>query len=191
MAVANAMADIDKIEMGVDLDHVDLRVFQTVLRQGGFSAAQDELGLTASTISNHMSALEDRLGVKLCHRGRSGFRLTEQGKRVHAAMLDLFGAIETFRSAVGAAKGTIAGVVEFGAVDAIHTNTELRVADAIAEFAQSAPDARINLHVASPQELLQGLMTGRFHVILTPVGSAAKAIETRFGDCLSAPEIPL
>jgi len=160
-----------------DVDLRLLRVFQLVVRYGGFSAAQSELGLTASTISNHMTALEQRLGVKLCHRGRGGFRLTEQGKTVHAAMLDLFGSIESFHSMVGAAKETITGVVEFGAVDAVHTNEQFPLAKAIGTFLRTAPTARTNLHVASPQELLQGLLTGRFHVILTPTISTAKAIE--------------
>lgn len=161
-----------------DVDLRLLRVFQVVVRFGGFSAAQDELGLTASTVSNHMTALEERLGVRLCHRGRGGFRLTEQGKTVHAAMLDLFGSIETFRSAVGSAKETILGVVEFGAVDALHTNRQVPLEKAIGGFVRTAPKARINLHVASPQELLQGLLTGRFHVILTPAKTIAKAIES-------------
>jgi DNA-binding transcriptional LysR family regulator len=161
-----------------DVDLRLLRVFQSVVRHGGFSAAQDELGLTVSTVSNHISALEQRLGVKLCHRGRGGFRLTEQGKTVHAAMLDLFGSIQTFHSAVGAAKATITGVVEFGAVDALHTNEQVPLAKAIGSFVRTAPQARINLHVASPQELLQGLLTGRFHVILTPKSAPAAPIES-------------
>ncbi|MGB7244018.1 MAG: LysR family transcriptional regulator [Sulfitobacter sp.] len=161
-----------------DVDLRLLRVFQSVVRHGGFSAAQDELGLTVSTVSNHITALEQRLGVKLCHRGRGGFRLTEQGKTIHAGMLDLFGSIETFHSAVGAAKETITGVVEFGAVDALHTNEQFPLAKAIGGFVRTAPQARINLHVASPQELLQGLLTGRFHVILTPTITATSPIES-------------
>jgi len=161
-----------------DVDLRLLRVFQSVVRHGGLSAAQDDLGLTISTISNHISALEQRLGVTLCHRGRGGFRLTEQGKTVHAAMLDLFGSIQTFHSAVGAAKATITGVVEFGAVDALHTNEQVPLAKAIGSFVRTAPEARINLHVASPQELLQGLLTGRFHVILTPTPAAAAPVES-------------
>ena len=161
-----------------DVDLRLLRVFQSVVRHGGFTAAQDELGLTVSTVSNHVTALEQRLGVKLCHRGRGGFRLTEQGKTVHAAMLDLFGSIQTFHSAVGAAKATITGVVEFGAVDALHTNEQVPLAKAIGSFVRTAPQARINLHVASPQELLQGLLTGRFHVILTPTSAPAAPIES-------------
>ncbi|MBL4767977.1 MAG: LysR family transcriptional regulator [Rhodobacteraceae bacterium] len=163
-----------------DIDLRLLRVFQTVVRHGGFSAAQDVLGLTPSTISNHMTALEERLGVKLCLRGRGGFRLTERGRKIHEAMLDLFGSIETFRSAVGAAKGTISGVVEFGTVDALSTNEDFSLSDVIGEFAKTAPNARLNIQIASPQELLRGLIMGRFHVILTPFQKFPKTTDAQF-----------
>ena len=51
-----------------------LRVFAKVVEAGGFSAAQIELNVSQSTISTHMTALEQRLGMRLCERGRSGFR---------------------------------------------------------------------------------------------------------------------
>ena len=163
-----------------DTDLRLLRIFQSVVRYGGFSAAREALGLTPSTISNHMTALEERLGVKLCHRGRGGFRLTEHGKKVHGAMLDLFGSIENFRSAVGAAKGELTGTVEFGAVDALYTNESFPLEKAIGDFSKTAPNAVLNLHIASPQDLLQGLMMGRFHVILTPSRNLPLAAETHF-----------
>ena len=151
-----------------DADLRLLRVFRSIVQHGGFSAAKDDLGLMPSTISYHMTSLEQRLGVKLCHRGRGGFRLTNQGKQVHDAMLDLFGSLENFRSTVGAVKGELSGTVEFGAVDALYTNEDFPLEKAIGEFACSAPNAILNLHIASPQELQQGLSMGRFHIILTP-----------------------
>ena len=58
-----------------DVDLKLLRVFATIVKCGGFSAAQAALNAGQSTISEQMSHLETRLGVKLCQRGRSGFRL--------------------------------------------------------------------------------------------------------------------
>ena len=101
-----------------------LRIFQLVVRFNGFSAAQEPLGMTQATISAHMKQLEGRLGVRLCERGRSGFYLTDQGKQVHSAMLDLFGSIEGFQSAVGAARGELSGALHFGTVDAMYTNPD-------------------------------------------------------------------
>jgi DNA-binding transcriptional LysR family regulator len=61
------------------LDTLDLRllrIFVTIVEAGGFAAAQGELNLALSTISSHVAALEARLGMTLCRRGRSGFHLT-------------------------------------------------------------------------------------------------------------------
>ena len=55
-----------------------LKVFRTVVDSGGFAAAQSELNIGTSTISSHMATLEQRLGAKLCQRGRVGFQLTDK-----------------------------------------------------------------------------------------------------------------
>ena len=78
-----------------------LRIFQAVVRQQGFAAAQADLGLTPATISNHIAHLEARLGVRLCNRGRKGFSLTSEGARVHEASLNLLRSAENFSSIIG------------------------------------------------------------------------------------------
>ncbi len=50
---------------------------------GGFSAAESALGIGRSAISQQMSDLEQRLGLRLCQRGRAGFSLTEEGREVY------------------------------------------------------------------------------------------------------------
>ncbi|MCP4335407.1 MAG: LysR family transcriptional regulator [Gammaproteobacteria bacterium] len=159
-------------------DYTFVRVFQSVVRHSGFSAAQQHLGLTQATISNHMTNLEARLGVVLCERGRRGFGLTSQGKLVHAAMLDLLGSIENFRGAVGAAKGELIGTLHFGTVDAMYTNSEFPISKAVAEFTIIAPAVSLDIDIASPQDLIQGLLNGRCHIILTPLGNLPKSMKT-------------
>ena len=41
-----------------------LRIFLSVVEHGGFSAAENALGITRSTISVHMSSLEARMNLK-------------------------------------------------------------------------------------------------------------------------------
>ncbi len=67
-----------------------LKVFMTVVDSGGYTAAQAELNVGTSTISNHMSKLEERLGARLCQRGRIGFQLTDKGEFVYQAARRLF-----------------------------------------------------------------------------------------------------
>jgi DNA-binding transcriptional LysR family regulator len=146
-----------------------LRVFDAVVRHKGFAAAQDELGVTQATISNQISHLEQRLGVRLCERGRSGFYLTEQGAAIHEAALNLMRSVENFRSIVGSVRGELIGEVQFGTVDAMYTNKEVVLEDALRSFARQAPKVVVHIDIASPQDLVQGLLDDRFHLVLTPM----------------------
>ncbi len=63
----------------------DLRamaIFATVAETGSFSAAGRQLHLATSGISQHVSKLEDRLGVTLFYRSTRSLSLTNEGKRL-------------------------------------------------------------------------------------------------------------
>lgn len=151
-----------------DVDLRLLRVFAEIVHANGFSAAQANLGMTQATISAHMRHLEDRLGVRLCERGRGGFYLTEEGRQVHSAMLDLFGSIDRFQAAVSEAQGELSGDLSFGTVDAMVTNDALNLQLAIARFCQEAPRVRLSIDIAAPQVLSQGILNGRYQIVLMP-----------------------
>ena len=102
-----------------DVDLRLLRVYQAVVRNRGLANAQDELGVTQATISNQLSQLEMRLGMRLCERGRSGFSLTEDGRLIFDASQNLFRSIDNFRSVVGSVRGELTGEVHFGTADAM------------------------------------------------------------------------
>jgi DNA-binding transcriptional LysR family regulator len=106
-------------------DLTGLRVFEAVARNRGFSAAQSELGLSQPSISNHLSALETRLGVRLCQRGGTGFELTEKGRTVLDAAQRLFAAMEAFTTDVDDLRDRIVGKIRIGVVDAIASDPSL------------------------------------------------------------------
>lgn len=151
-----------------DVDLRLLRVFAEIVRCNGFSAAQLSLGMSQATISAHMRHLEERLGLRLCERGRGGFYLTTEGKQIHLAMLDLFGSIETFHAATGGALGELTGRLAFGTVDAMISNEKLNLQAAIGTFAKLAPKVQLDIDIAAPQALSQGIMSGRYHIVLMP-----------------------
>lgn len=63
----------DPLAQVSDFDIRLLRIFRSVVESGGFSAAETVLGIGRSAISQQMSDLEQRLGLRLCQRGRAGF----------------------------------------------------------------------------------------------------------------------
>lgn len=60
----------------------DLRVLLTVIRQNGFAAAADELGLSPAYVSKRIQILETTLSTRLLHRTSRRVSLTEDGERV-------------------------------------------------------------------------------------------------------------
>lgn len=159
-----------------DVDLRLLRVYQAVVKNRGLANAQDELGVTQATISNQLTQLEQRLGVRLCERGRSGFSLTEDGKVIFDASQNLFRSIENFRSVIGSVRGELTGEVHFGTVDAMWSNADLHLNQAIRRFSELAPKVVVHVDIASPQALLQGLGEDRYHLILAP----AQRVPQRF-----------
>ena len=57
----------------------DIAYFASVVENKGFSAAARLLGLPKSTLSRHVSQLEERLGMRLLERSTRHFRLTDAG----------------------------------------------------------------------------------------------------------------
>lgn len=150
-----------------------LQVFDAVVRHGGFSAAEGELNLSQSTISNHMSALEERLGVTLCRRGRGGFQLTEEGRVIHESASRLDAALHDFSAEVGSIQGKISGELRIGILDALADDPQNGLPEAITRFHEIAGDVKVLLTQVPAQDLQQKVREGIYHcgigVDLTPV----------------------
>jgi len=141
-----------------------LSVFDAVVRNGGFSAAQVELGLSQPTISNHITALEERLGVTLCQRGRRGFLVTEKGVMVHEIAKTLLETLGTHSGHLAALKGNLVGRLKIAVLDSVCTDPNFRLPQAIALFTRAAPAVRIELGIARPQDIVNGVLDGAIHI---------------------------
>lgn len=60
----------------------DFRYFLAVVNHGSFSVAAKALGVNHSTVSRRIQALEERHGVRLLERTRSGYHTTEAGASI-------------------------------------------------------------------------------------------------------------
>jgi DNA-binding transcriptional LysR family regulator len=149
------------------LDRADvnlLRLFCAVVECGGFTPAQAQLNLGASVISTRMAALETRLGVRLCQRGRVGFRLTEQGARVYEAACRLLDAHQAFASEIGDLRGELGGVLRIGMMDNTITNPDARIHQAIGRFMARGGAVHLVLEVAEPATIERRLLDGSLEV---------------------------
>lgn len=146
-----------------DVDLKLLRVFVAVVRHGGFSAAQAALNVGQSTISEQMTALETRLGMKLCDRGRGGFRLTEQGHATYAATQRLLLAVESFCMDTSVLAERIAGRLQLGLIDNTVSDEGSPLPAALQRFLAHGDEVRIDIYIGSPAELEARVLDGRLH----------------------------
>src|SRR5262245_57600290 len=109
MVYSSFMAETRQLPDPNDFDLRLLRVFESVVRAGSFTAAEVGLNKSKSAISMDISTLETRLGLKLCRRGRGGFALTPHGKEIYELTLDLFKRLHEFRDRVGHVASRLGG----------------------------------------------------------------------------------
>ena len=147
-----------------DVDLKLVRVFVAVVRHGGFSAAQAALNVSQSTISEQMTTLETRLGVKLCERGRGGFRLTEHGHATYEAAQRLLLAVESFCMDTSMLTQRIAGRLQLGLIDNTITDDASPIPTALQRFLAHGHDVQIDIYIGSPAELEARVLDGRLHI---------------------------
>ncbi|WP_417514619.1 LysR family transcriptional regulator [Marinobacter sp.] len=145
-----------------------LKVFEAVVESGGFSAAEGELNIGRSTISTHIANLEERLNLKLCFRGRSGFSLTEEGADVYELMKTLLSALEGFRSGVNALHVSLTGELRIIASDTICMDPQSGLSEAIARFSKAAPDVNVLLDVRSLSDIERMVLNDEADIGLIP-----------------------
>lgn len=151
-----------------DIDIRLLRHFVTVVEAGGFSLAAARLNVSESTISQQMSDLEARLGMRLCERGRGGFRLTRHGDEVYKATVELLEDMSRFRDRLAVLGSELSGTLNLGIADGLVTMSDSHIIETIRAYADKCPDIAISLHMLTPRELERGVIDGRLQIAIAP-----------------------
>lgn len=141
-----------------------LGVFMVVVQCGGFAAAQVALNVGQSTISRQIGDLERRLGMRLCQRGRAGFRLTDKGRVVYEACQHLSVALEGFRSTLGDLKGKLVGELSIAVIDNLATERGYPLADVLRGFRNAARQVEIHFHTLAPDEIERAVLENRVNL---------------------------
>lgn len=150
-----------------DTDLQLLRLFVTVAECGGFSAAQDRLNITQSTISTQMAKLESRLGFRLCERGRSGFSLTPKGAQILSASYTLFDALEDFRHTATRESTRLVGTLRIGVADNLVTHPRFDLPRVLAKFRQRDQAVQLHIDVQDPAAFESLLLNQKLHLAIS------------------------
>jgi DNA-binding transcriptional LysR family regulator len=118
-----------------------LTAFVRVVDSGGFSAAGRRLEMSTTMVSNHVRALEERLGARLLNRTTRKVSLTEVGRVYYDRATQILADIEQADDIAGALQSTPRGTLR------IYTGTHIVpfVAPVVDEFLRSYPEVKVDL----------------------------------------------
>jgi DNA-binding transcriptional LysR family regulator len=120
-----------------------LTAFVRVVDNGGFSAAGRNLNMSTTMVSNHIQALEERLGVRLLNRTTRKVSLTEIGRLYYDRCTQILADIAQADDIAGALQSTPRGTLR------IYTNTHIVqfVSPVVAELLASYPEVKVDLAI--------------------------------------------
>jgi DNA-binding transcriptional LysR family regulator len=120
-----------------------LTAFVRVVDSGGFSAAGRRLNMSTTMVSNHIQALEDRLGARLLNRTTRKVSLTEIGNAYYDRCTHILADLEQADDLAGAQQSTPRGTLR------IYTATHIVqfVAPVVADFLKTFADVKVDLTI--------------------------------------------
>lgn len=152
-----------------DIDLRLLRVFKAVADSGGFVKAQGELGINQPAISSHIANLEQRIGAKLCERGRGGFSLTQAGTEVLEEANTLLGQVRDFSSRLNTIGKKANLSARIGVVDGILSDPGNSLVACIRDTRQKFSDFRVRVGVYDHLQCLDELRSRRLDICIVGV----------------------
>jgi DNA-binding transcriptional LysR family regulator len=118
-----------------------MSTFVKVVEAGGFAAASRKLRMSPSTVTEHIQALEERLGARLLNRSTRKISVTEVGKAYYERCLQILADADDADNVVQAAQSTPRGKLNLNASVAIPP----LLAPVIAEFTALYPEVSLNV----------------------------------------------
>lgn len=118
--------------------------FNLVAAHGGFSRASRASGRPKATLSRHVIELEESLGIRLLERAGKSFRITEEGKALHARTVGLLNEVSDVARELVAGQGHPRGRLR---VSSPITFGYIAMGRLAADFAQRYPDIQLEVTI--------------------------------------------
>ncbi len=136
-----------------DLDWNDLKFFLSVAKAGTLSAASSELGVSISTVSRRIGAMETALQVKLFRSRQGGYDLTPAGQELVVPAERAQAQMRLFQRTACEKDDQEAGTVRIVAPELLGNDILL---PAISALQHTFPDIRVELHSSVTSVRLTG-----------------------------------
>ena len=130
-----------------------MAIFAKTIDHGSFRGAANELKLSPSVVSHHISQLEEHLGVSLIYRSTRKLTLTNDGKRLLAATRNMLEAVEDELLDISGTSRDPSGELRVTLPSAL---SQSKLTDSIARFMEEYPRVRLTLDFSdSKKELIE------------------------------------
>jgi DNA-binding transcriptional LysR family regulator len=137
-------------------EFAELAAFVAIAEHGSFVKAAASLGVSTSTLSQSMRALEERLGVRLLNRTTRSVAPTEAGERLLARIRPALGEIGEAVEEVNAYRDRPAGTLRLSVASLA---VRMLIAPVIARFLTEYPAITVDLTV---EDSIIDIVRGRF-----------------------------
>jgi DNA-binding transcriptional LysR family regulator len=136
-----------------------LEVFGRVVDAGGFSAAARQLNMSVTMVSNHVQALEDRLGARLLNRTTRKISLTDIGRTYLERSRQILQDLEEADRLAEASQATPRGTLRLYSSDSIVRF----LAPVIGDYLSLYPEVEVDLRTG---EQMVDLLEEGFDVVI-------------------------
>ncbi|MFC3531424.1 LysR family transcriptional regulator [Vogesella facilis] len=136
----------------------DLAFFSRLLQCGSLTATAQQLGITPPAVSRRLSALEQRLGVRLVNRTTRTLALTAEGERYLARGRPLLAELLELEQELSAASAAPQGLLR---VNATLGFGRRHIAPAVSAFVRAYPQVQVQLQLS---DRMPALSDGSFDV---------------------------
>src|ERR1044071_9057000 len=138
-----------------------LTVFVRVVDCGGFSVAAQRLNMSATMVSNHVQALENRLGVRLLNRPTRRVSLTDVGREYYERCIQILAELQEADDAASTLQQTPRGRLR------VHCDTHIArfIAPTVAELLATNPEVSIEVRTG---ERMPDIVEEGFDVAIRP-----------------------
>jgi DNA-binding transcriptional LysR family regulator len=154
------------------MDVADLRVFKSVVDEGGVIRAASKLHRVPSSVTTRIKQLEASMGVKLFHRDRQRLHLSPAGELLRDYAERLIRLSDEAREVVA---GTAPrGVLRLGALE---STTASRLPSILAGFHGRYPDVRLELTTGTNDALVSQLVDRKLDAAFIAEPPAVRTLE--------------
>jgi len=135
-------------------DFAQLAAFVAIVEHKSFVKASVAQGVSTSTLSQTMRALEERLGIRLLNRTTRSLSMTEAGERLFAQAKPALEQLQAATGAIDAFRDKRAGILRLSVSP---VPAEMILAPLLGSFMETYPDITLDIVVGSvPRDLADG-----------------------------------